>query len=212
MTTKWGQIGRKSSIAGTAGRASVSCRLRRLQASPRRRRLRPRSAENAVAQRCFAAHLGPRRLLPLRRAAHRSVAGKLPRRWSTGTRPAPLRSATTIAESSSSRSGSSVAATLEIGAYAMRRRREVWRVGAVGPIGVGENSLYGNADIRSVCKSEADTRSSGDNDDAMIWRSQKAPATPRPPLRRRPDMFSGACSGALSRSQQPFGLGICRGR
>ncbi len=133
-----GKSAGKSSIAGTAGRASVSCRLRRLQASPRRRRLRPRSAENAVAQRYFAAHSGPGRLLPLRRAAHRSVAGKLPRRWSTGTRPAPLRSATTIAESSSSRSGSSVAATLEIGAYAMRRRREVWRVGAVGPIGVGE--------------------------------------------------------------------------
>jgi hypothetical protein len=69
-----------------------------------------------------------------------------------------------------------------------------------------ENSIRGsgNADIHSVCNGEADSRGGDDNDDAMTSRSQKAPATPRPPPGRRPDMFSGACSGASSRSQQPL--------
>jgi hypothetical protein len=82
------------------------------------------------------------------------------------------------------------------GGLACRGRRTRRRTG---------DSFYGNADIRSVCNSEVDTRGGDDNnDDAMTWRSQKAPATPRPPPRRRPDTFSGACSGVLSRSQPPL--------
>lgn len=66
------------------------------------------------------------------------------------------------------------------------------------------NSVRGNADIRSVCNSEADSRSGDDRDDAMTSRLREASAPQRLPRRRQPDMFSDACSGALSRSQQPL--------
>jgi hypothetical protein len=122
-------------MAGSARRASAPCHTQR-QAELRPRQPRPPSAGNAAARRCFAARSGRGRPLLLRRTTHQLEPGTFPRNSPTLLRSVPRHSAASIAESSGSRSGSPVAAALEIGAYAMRRRGKIWRVGAIGSVGV----------------------------------------------------------------------------